>query len=204
MLNQIQVLNKSLNVNVQGADADDPSKKSNLTTIKDPKTGLSYLAVVPIAHVGYDEFNDKYKVDSRVKSTLIREQVFNHLISGGLSRFVANDISQFSTTPIKPIDYSLYDKKMIAINNTHDAPIMVSVYGYKSTDSFLTSEGVTKAVDILTGATEVSIPANSRYIFDQSTLPKLANPYIALAIRCSRVASPTPTTGEVSVQFYGR
>jgi hypothetical protein len=194
-------MNKYINANLQATDAENLDKVA-LYSVKDDVSGLNYLAVVPVGHVAYDELLDKFKVDARATSELIKTQTFNSFINGGMGIFVGENISLYTTTPITPIDYSKYDKKMILINNTHDADVIVDIYAFKSVEQFITNEGISKSVDKL-NSDVITIPTNTTYALDNITLPKLANPYVAIALRFARTATP-PTTGELNIQFYGR
>ena len=185
-------------------------KPQPITLVKDPDSGLFYLGTAQVGHVGYDEFNDSYKVDVYNKTELL---AYHEVSFVDRARWHMSDTKeQWTTSSNKPLDVRKYNKLFFVFQNNHDKSIVtMQICFYDTLDPVAWGDVETKALYIVNEKKDlafddpenyIKIP-NGKVVFaSEKEYPELAYPGIGVIMIARRAA--TPSEGSMKVWVFGK
>lgn len=197
-----KMLNDNVAFNMLG-ESPETGAPAKVSTVKDPTTGLHYLATTNVGQVAYDEFYDTYKVDTRIASELMFEHSVDLTSSSAYG--VGSNVSIYSTTKVSPLNMAKKNEIFILVNNLHDKSVEFRVFFYKDETAYTYLEMSENAIDVLQASPstlEFTIPANSKLRLNAGEYPQLASPYPYFAMHIHRLM--TPTTGDIKIIGFGK
>ena len=194
---------------VRGYDPE-TGKSQPITLVKDPDSGLFYLGTAQVGHVGYDEFNDSYKVDVYNKTELLAYHEVSFVDQAAWN--LSDTAERWTTSSSKPLDVRKYNKLFFVFQNNHNShSALMQIYFYDTLDPVAWGDVETKALyivnkkkdlEIMDPENYIKIPSGEVVFASEKEYPELAYPGIGVIMR--GVRSIIPSEGSMKVWVFGK
>ena len=185
-------------------------KPQPITLVKDPDSGLFYLGTAQVGHVGYDEFNDSYKVDVYNKTELLAYHEVSFVDQAAWT--LSDTAERWTTSSSKPLDVRKYNKLFFVFQNNHDSTtVTMRICFYDTLDPVAWGDIVTKALYIVNEKkgldfndpeNYIQVPSGEVVFASEKEYHELAYPGIGMIIRANR--SDIPSEGSTKVWVFGK